>query len=35
MRPVTTRQYRPGRHVLDLRVNGQVLAVAEFALETG
>jgi 3-methyladenine DNA glycosylase AlkC len=34
MRPVTTRQYRPGRHVLDLRVNGQVLAVAEFALET-
>ena len=34
MRPVTTRQYRPGRHVLDLRVNGQVLAVAEFALVT-
>lgn len=34
MRPVTTRQYRPGRHVLDLRVNGPVLAVAEFALVT-
>ena len=32
MRPVTTRRYHPGGHMLDLRVNGQVLAVAAFDL---
>jgi 3-methyladenine DNA glycosylase AlkC len=32
VRPVTTRRYHAGRHALDLRVNGQVLAVAEFDL---
>jgi len=32
MRPVTTRRYHAGLHALDLRVNGQVLAAAEFDL---
>lgn len=32
MRPVTTRRYHAGRQALDLRVNGQVLAVAKFDL---
>ena len=32
MRVVTTRRYHPGRHDLDLRINGQVLARAGFDL---
>lgn len=32
MRVVTTRRYHPGRHELDLRINGQVLARAGFDL---
>jgi 3-methyladenine DNA glycosylase AlkC len=33
MRAVTTRRYHPGRHELDLRINGQVLARAFFQLK--
>jgi hypothetical protein len=33
MRAVTTRRYHPGRHEVDLRVNGQVLARAFFQLK--
>lgn len=33
MREVTTRRYHQGRHALDLRINGQVLAEAEFDLK--
>jgi 3-methyladenine DNA glycosylase AlkC len=32
LRAVTTRRYHPGRHEVDLRVNGQVLARAFFSL---
>ena len=32
MRAVTTRRYHPGRHEVDLRINGQVLARAFFEL---
>jgi hypothetical protein len=32
LRPVTTRRYYPGRHEVDVRVNGQVLARAFFEL---
>ena len=32
VRPITTRRYHAGRHALDLRVNGQVLAEATFEL---
>jgi 3-methyladenine DNA glycosylase AlkC len=32
MRPVTTRRYHAGRHEVDLRINGQVLARAFFQL---
>ncbi|MDT7835739.1 DNA alkylation repair protein [Aquabacterium sp. OR-4] len=32
-RPVTVRRYHPGAHAVDLRVNGQVLAQAEFLLD--
>lgn len=32
MRAVTTRRYHPGRHELDLRINGQILARAFFDL---
>ncbi len=32
MRVVTTRSYHPGRHEVDVRVNGQVLAQAAFLL---
>ena len=32
MVPVTTRKLYPGRHAVDVQVNGQVLAVAEFDL---
>jgi 3-methyladenine DNA glycosylase AlkC len=32
MRPITTRTYRPGRHLLEIQVNGRVLAGAEFDL---
>jgi len=35
VRPITTRRYHAGRHVLDLRVNGQVLAEAPFELQLG
>jgi 3-methyladenine DNA glycosylase AlkC len=34
LRPVTTRRYHAGLHALDLRLNGQALAVAEFDLLT-
>jgi 3-methyladenine DNA glycosylase AlkC len=33
MREVTTRRYHPGRHEVDLRINGQVLARAFFQLK--
>jgi 3-methyladenine DNA glycosylase AlkC len=33
MRAVTTRRYHPGRHEVDLRINGQVLARAFFQLK--
>jgi 3-methyladenine DNA glycosylase AlkC len=33
MRAVTTRRYHPGRHRLDLRVNGRVVAQTSFVLE--
>ena len=32
MRVVTTRRYHPGRHEVDVRINGRVLAQAEFQL---
>ncbi|MBT9487461.1 MAG: DNA alkylation repair protein [Rubrivivax sp.] len=35
VRPITTRRYHAGGHVLDLRVNGQVLAEAAFDLQLG
>ena len=33
MRVVTTRRYHAGRHAIDVRINGQVLASVGFALE--
>jgi hypothetical protein len=33
MRAVTTRRYHPGRHEVDLRINGKVLARAFFQLK--
>ena len=32
LRPITTRRYYAGRHTLDVRINGQVLAQASFTL---
>jgi 3-methyladenine DNA glycosylase AlkC len=32
LKPITTRRYHAGRHALDLRINGQVLARAAFDL---
>jgi 3-methyladenine DNA glycosylase AlkC len=32
VRPITTRRYHPGRHVVDVRINGQVVAQAAFTL---
>ncbi len=32
LRPVTTRRLYPGRHRIDLRINGQVVASADFEL---
>ncbi len=32
VRPITTRRYYPGRHVLDIRINGQIVADAAFSL---
>lgn len=32
MRAVTTRRYHAGRHAIDVRINGQVVAQAEFSL---
>ena len=32
MRAVTTRRYHAGRHAIDVRINGQVVARAEFSL---
>ena len=32
LKPVTTRRYYPGAHKLDIRVNGRVLAMADFTL---
>jgi 3-methyladenine DNA glycosylase AlkC len=34
VRRITTRRYHPGRHVVDLRANGQVVARATFELTT-
>ena len=33
MRPVTTRRYHAGRHVVDLRINGEVRAEGAFDLK--
>ncbi|SIQ29334.1 3-methyladenine DNA glycosylase AlkC [Rhizobium sp. RU20A] len=33
LRPITTRRYYPGRHAVDIRVNGAILADAEFDLD--
>ena len=35
MREITTRRYHPGRHGLDIRVNGRVVAEADFELLSG
>ena len=32
LRPVTTRRYHAGRHVVDLRINGRIVAEAAFEL---
>lgn len=32
LKPVTTRRYYPGAHKIDIRVNGRILAEADFAL---
>jgi 3-methyladenine DNA glycosylase AlkC len=32
MRAVTTRRYHPGRHAIDVRINGQAVAQAAFSL---
>jgi 3-methyladenine DNA glycosylase AlkC len=32
VKPITTRRYHPGRHVVDLRINGKVCAEAVFGL---
>jgi hypothetical protein len=34
MRAVTTRSYHAGRHEIDLRVNGAIVASATFDLRT-
>jgi 3-methyladenine DNA glycosylase AlkC len=34
LRPITTRVYHPGRHAVDIRVNGEVLAERNFVLRT-
>ncbi len=34
LRPVTTRRLHPGRHAIDLRVNGRVVATAAFVLRS-
>ena len=33
MRVITTRRYHAGQHAIDVRINGQVVASARFALE--
>lgn len=33
MRPITTRRYHAGRHEVDLRVNGEIVASAHFDLQ--
>ena len=35
MRAVTTRRYHAGRHLVDMRINGQVAAQAAFSLTIG
>jgi 3-methyladenine DNA glycosylase AlkC len=35
LRPVTTRRYYPGRHEIDLRINGRILARTAFELLPG
>jgi hypothetical protein len=32
LRPVTTRRYHPGRHLVELRINGQAWGQAGFEL---
>jgi hypothetical protein len=34
LRPITTRRYHAGRHVVDLQVNGKVVASTVFDLKT-
>jgi 3-methyladenine DNA glycosylase AlkC len=34
LRPITTRSYYPGRHEIDLRINGTIVASAFFDLKT-
>ncbi len=34
LRPITTRKYHPGRHAVDIRVNGAPLAERDFMLRT-
>ena len=33
LRPITTRRYYAGRHAIDIRVNGAILAHTEFDLD--
>jgi hypothetical protein len=35
LRPITTRTYHPGRHAVDIRVNGEPFAERAFQLLTG
>jgi 3-methyladenine DNA glycosylase AlkC len=35
VRPITTRRYHAGRHVVDLRINGRICAVDAFELRLG
>jgi hypothetical protein len=34
LRPITTRRCHAGRHVIDIRINGEALAEREFVLRT-
>lgn len=34
VRPITTRTYHPGRHVVDVRINGKIRAEGSFQLRT-
>jgi hypothetical protein len=32
-RPISTRKYYPGKHLLEIQINGKIYAQAEFTLE--